>query len=132
MHMRWMLRLFRSLLLVSLLAGVGLALTQPAQAEDASDVTDTTETVVIRDNRFVAVRLTVAVGATVTWEHTGSNLHTVSPLDGNWESGVIARDERFSYTFTEPGTFLYLCRLHEREGMRGVISVEVEEADGGA
>ena len=120
--MPWVLR---TLLLLSLLAGAGLTGTRPAHAEDHPPVADDpTAEVTIRDDRFVAARLTVAVGTTVTWVHSGHNTHTVSALEDDWSSGLLTRGDHFSYTFTEPGTFPYLCQQHLLQGMRGVITVE--------
>jgi len=107
-----------SLLVLVVLAGAALALARPSHAEDAA------VEVTIRDDRFTDSRLTIPAGTTVTWTHKGNNSHTVSPLDGDWESGPLTRGESFSYTFPEPGTYPYLCRQHLLQGMRGTITVE--------
>jgi len=111
-------RLLGSLMLLLVLGSAGLALAQPTSAEDVS------VEVAVRDDRFADARLSIAVGTTVTWTHKGNNLHTVSATDGAWDSGTLQRDETFSVTFSEPGTYTYLCRQHLLQGMRGTITVE--------
>ncbi len=94
-----------------------------AQAEDTESEAATVE-VSVRDDRFADARLAVAPGTTVTWVHKGNNLHTISATDGEWDSGTLQRSETFSFTFTEPGVYPYLCRQHLLQGMRGTITVE--------
>ena len=127
-----MRRIVKAFLTLVVLAGAVLALVQPAAADEAvveeavveAVAEGTVVEVAIRDDRFTDSRLTIAAGTTVRWVHKGNNTHTVSPLAGDWESGVLSRGDRFSYTFTEPGTYQYLCRQHLLQGMRGVITVE--------
>jgi plastocyanin len=96
----------------------GAAAIRPAQAED------TGVAVAVRDDRFVDSRLTVPAGTTVTWTHRGNNTHTVTALDGSFESGLLERGDEFSFTFAEPGVYQYICRQHILQGMRGTITVE--------
>jgi plastocyanin len=100
------------------------AITAPAHAEDAGSETaaDGIE-VAIRDDRFSEARVTVPVGTTVTWVHKGNNAHTISALDDSFDSGLLSRGDTFSQTFTEPGTYQYICRQHLLQGMRGTITV---------
>ncbi len=121
-------RMLGSFMLLLLLAGAGLALARPSHAQDATAAEDPTAEVAIRDDRFTDARITVTVGTTVTWTHKGSNMHTVSALEGDWDSGLLSRGDRFSYTFSEPGIYSYLCRQHLLQGMRGAITVEYADA----
>ena len=56
--------------------------------------------------------LEVAVGTTVTWTNRDELLHTVSSVDDTFDSGFLAQDETWSYTFTEEGEFEYFCLPH--------------------
>jgi FtsP/CotA-like multicopper oxidase with cupredoxin domain len=78
----------------------------------------------IVDNRFQPARLTVTVGTTVTWSNRGNNAHTVTALDGSWDSGMLLHGDQFSHTFTGPGTYRFICRQHLLQGMGGAITVE--------
>ena len=104
------------LTLLAVLLG-SAAFAQPTDADDAA------VEVAVRDDRFTDARLTVPVGTTVTWVHKGNNTHTISALDDSFESGLLSRGDTFSQTFTEPGTYQYLCRQHLLQGMRGTITV---------
>ena len=66
-------------------------------------------------------------GETVYWENQDSAFHSVTSgqqenPDGLFDSGHIDPDEKFSYTFTEPGIYSYYCTLHP--WMNGMIKVE--------
>jgi plastocyanin len=90
----------------------------------APDVPGTAARLLMVDNRFQPSGLTVPAGTTVAWVNTGANVHTVSSFDGSFESGAIAPDQAFTYTFTKPGQYQYLCRQHLLNGMSGTIVVQ--------
>ncbi|MER3419875.1 MAG: hypothetical protein C4290_04810 [Chloroflexota bacterium] len=92
----------------------------PVPTPETSD----TAAVSMVDNRFVPVRLTVATGTTITWNNAGHNAHTATSFDGLWDSGTLLHDDQFSFTFTRPGTYRFICRQHLFQGMGGVIVVE--------
>jgi FtsP/CotA-like multicopper oxidase with cupredoxin domain len=80
--------------------------------------------VMMMDDRFTPGRLSVKPGTTVTWMHSGNNLHTTTALDGSWDSGSLERGQSFSFTFATPGTYQFICRQHLLQGMRGTVTVE--------
>ena len=84
-------------------------------------------TVSMRDNFFQPEDLTVQAGTTVTWPNRGGNPHTSTSEDGVWDSGTVRPDGSFSFTFTEPGTYPYICEFHASLGMVGTIVVEAAE-----
>jgi FtsP/CotA-like multicopper oxidase with cupredoxin domain len=90
----------------------------------APDVPGTAARLLMVDNRFQPSGLTVPAGTTVAWVNTGANVHTVSSFDGSFESGAIAPDQAFTYTFSQPGQYQYLCRQHLLNGMSGTIVVQ--------
>jgi plastocyanin len=63
----------------------------------------------------------VTVGETVTWRNETLMQHTVTAIDGTFNSGVMAGGTSFSVTFTTPGTFLYKCLVHPT--MKGTVIV---------
>jgi plastocyanin len=65
--------------------------------------------------------LTVAAGTTVTWTNSDDIPHTVVSTDGVFKSKVLDTDEKFSYTFTKPGTFPYFCSIHPKMTGKVVI-----------
>jgi len=54
----------------------------------------------------------VAAGTWVTWSNNGQDAHTVTALDGSFDSGNLDPSEGFSEFFDQPGTFPYFCSLH--------------------
>jgi nitrite reductase (NO-forming) len=67
--------------------------------------------------------LTVKVGTTVTWKNDDPGMiHTVTSVDGLFDSGFLNEGDTWSYTFEEPGEFEYLCTPHP--WMRAKIIVE--------
>lgn len=70
--------------------------------------------------------LTVKNGTTVTWTNNGMVGHDVvtasnSPRQGP-NSKLLQTGETYSFTFDEPGLYLYICSPHSTQ-MRAVIEV---------
>ncbi len=78
--------------------------------------------VVTIDNfMFTPMELTIPAGATVTWINKDDVPHTVVSVDHKFKSQALDTDEKFSFTFSDPGTYGYFCSLHPR--MTGKIIV---------
>ena len=75
-----------------------------------------------RQFSFGPETLTVPVGTTVMWTNRDDIPHTVVSTDGVFKSKVRDTDEKFSYTFTKPGTYRYFCSVHPK--MTGKIIVQ--------
>jgi plastocyanin len=71
---------------------------------------------------FGPATLTVAVGTTVTWTNRDDIPHTVVSDDKVFKSKVLDTDEKFSYTFSKPGTYGYFCSIHPK--MTGKVVVQ--------
>jgi FtsP/CotA-like multicopper oxidase with cupredoxin domain len=80
--------------------------------------------VTMTDNRYTPASLTVPAGTTVAWTNQGANVHTITSLDGLFDSGAVKPGDSFAYTFTRPGTYRYICRQHLLNGMVGTITVQ--------
>jgi plastocyanin len=64
----------------------------------------------------------VAPGTWVTWSNNGQDEHTVTALDGSFDSSTLEPSEGFSWYFDQPGTRVtYTCTLHP--WMAGTIVV---------
>ncbi|WP_340106973.1 cupredoxin domain-containing protein [Rhodohalobacter sp. 8-1] len=124
-----------TLLIVMMIAGCGDSVTDAendTNGNDNGNGTPTSSEVSMEGISFVPANLTVEVGTTVTWTNNSNVIHTVtSGTDGNhdglFDSGNVAANEQFSYTFNETGTYPYFCIPHVNQGMTGTIIVE--EAD---
>jgi nitrite reductase (NO-forming) len=68
--------------------------------------------------------LMVPLGATVTWTNRDPGIvHTVTAVDGSFDSGILNEGQTFSFTFDTPGEFEYFCSPHP--WMRARIMVEM-------
>jgi plastocyanin len=64
----------------------------------------------------------VAPGTWVTWSNNGQDEHTVTAIDGSFDSQTLEPSDGFSWYFDQPGTQVqYLCTLHP--WMAGTIVV---------
>jgi plastocyanin len=68
--------------------------------------------------------LTVKAGTTVTWINEDDIPHVIAATDRSFKSKALDTDDRFSFTFTTPGTYAYFCSLHPH--MTGKIVVEAK------
>ena len=92
--------------------------------------------------RYVPSTLAVHTGDTVTWTQPDpQEVHTVTfgdePADpfappsggslhtgaGNYNSGPLSPGQSYGLTFQQPGTYSYICTLHDTLGMTGTIVV---------
>lgn len=74
----------------------------------------TGDAVAIKNFAFAPAALTVKAGTTVTWTNQDSDAHTVTSTGsgGPLNSKALSTGGTFSHTFTEPGTYSYLCTIH--------------------
>jgi len=79
-------------------------------------------TVTIKDYQFAPATVKIAAGSTVTWTNKDADVHTVMSATGLFVSGALDTDDKFSYTFTKPGTYVIACSLHPQ--MSETIVVE--------
>lgn len=80
-------------------------------------------TVNVSDMKFSPADATVKAGETVIWKFSDRAPHNVQGI-GDRAMGInspIITDGEWSYTFTQPGTYRYMCTLHPE--MRGTITV---------
>ena len=73
---------------------------------------------------FGPVTLTVPVGTAVTRTNRDDIPHTIVSTDDPkaFKAKVLDTDEKFSFTFSKPGTYPYFCSIHPK--MTGKVVVE--------
>ena len=86
---------------------------------------------------FHSATQTVARGGSIEWRNKGSQPHDVkSNLSGYFTSpggsGGMGKEETYTKSFKQAGTFSYYCRLHEDIGMQGKIVVPVRVTRSGS
>jgi plastocyanin len=117
---RTLIRLATALAVVLALATGGP--TTSAQAADNE--------VKIDNFTFAPQRITVKAGVTVTWINDDDIPHTIASSSKLFKSKVLDSEDKFSFTFTTPGTYEYFCSLHPH--MTGAIVVEPATVGSGA
>ena len=96
-----------------------------ATADPATQPTTQPAVSVKIDNfKFDPKELHVAAGTKVTWQNADDVPHTATSKDDPqlFDSGALDTDEKYSFTFSKPGTYTYYCKVHPH--MTGVVIVK--------
>jgi plastocyanin len=99
----------------AIVAGLGMAVAGHAKAAPGA------VQVTIKNFDFQPMAVTVPVGGTVTWKNLDGEPHTVTSTDGTFRSGALDEDDAFTFKFTRPGVYSYLCTIHPK--MRATVTV---------
>lgn len=110
----------------ALLVSLAMAVAALAVAGQAPARGGTLHTVTISDFAFSPATLTVQVGDTVTWTNLDPVQHTATSTSGAFDSGLLDPDASYSVTFTQAGTYAYLCTPHP--SMTGQVVVQAATA----
>jgi plastocyanin len=103
-----------------LTAFAGIVSTHPGLAAKAADGPASAQ-IKIDNFTFGPTNLTVASGTTVTWINNDDVPHTVVSDDKVFRSKALDTDDKFSYTFTKPGTYNYFCSVHPKMTAKIVV-----------
>ena len=71
---------------------------------------------------FLPYSVTVNIGDQVIWSNDDTEAHTVTSNDGSFDSSLFMAGTGFSHTFSQAGTYPYLCMVHP--WMTGVVNVQ--------
>ena len=71
---------------------------------------------------FTPQEITITRGTTLTWVNDDDIPHTVAATGRAFRSKAMDTEQKFSFTFTEPGTYEYFCSLHPH--MQGKVIVK--------
>jgi 3',5'-cyclic-AMP phosphodiesterase len=71
---------------------------------------------------FTPGAVTVSPGTQVTWINRDDIPHTVDSTQGKFKSAALDTDEKFQFSFADPGEYPYFCRIHPK--MTGSIIVK--------
>jgi plastocyanin len=63
---------------------------------------------------FTTPSITVPAGTEVTWVNRDDIPHTVVSQDGVFKSKALDTDDKFSFKFSQPGTYHYFCSIHPK------------------
>jgi plastocyanin len=108
--------------LAAAVLAAGAPASQGAPAADAK--------VQIDQYAFLPQRITVKPGTTVTWTNDDDDSHTVASSSKLFKSKALDTGDKFSFTFTTPGTYAYVCSVHPY--MTGAVVVEAASGSNAA
>jgi len=96
-------------------------------AGPAGPVADGVDTIKIGDNNveysYGPARTRVKAGTAVTFTNVGDVPHTATAFEkGKWDTGVLEKGQSKTVTFSEPGSYYYICAPHP--WMYGQVIVE--------
>ena len=98
----------------------------PGPATEPAAATAPTSVVRLDIKEFTHRDVTISVGETVQWTNRDVVPHTTSSGTPDastdvWDSDRLDGGQSFSFTFSEAGTFNYLCNIHP--GMTATVTV---------
>jgi plastocyanin len=73
------------------------------------------------DNFSFGPDVTIAAGTTVTWTNHDDVPHVVASDTNIFKSKALDTDDRYSYTFTKPGIYVYYCTVHPKMMAKVVV-----------
>jgi len=132
----------RCWLMLAMLAVFSLFLAGcPRQPEEPGEIGEEVE---ITEYQFQPQEARIKQGEAVRWNNAGQETHTVTADPARaqeranvqlpegaktFDSGEIEPGGSFVHTFDTPGTYRYICVLHEDQNMVGTVIVEPAEPE---
>ncbi len=110
----------RSFAILRLVAVLGLSAVAPAALGQPAK--PAAATITIKNFDFSPMAVSIPAGGEVTWRNLDGEPHTVVSLDGTFRSVALDEGDSFTFKFTKPGTYSYLCSIHPQ--MRAQIVVK--------
>src|ERR1700739_4576560 len=92
-------------------AGAGIGALVAAVAVRVSNAADSSK-ITVDNFTFVPPVLHVKTGSTITWTNHDDIPHSIVCPALSVRSHPMDTNDSFSFTFTQAGTFTYLCGLH--------------------
>jgi alcohol dehydrogenase (cytochrome c) len=69
--------------------------------------------VTVVDFGYTPSRIQIKPGDTITFANNGPQAHTATSTDGTgWDTGLLDPGASASFTFDQPGTYVYVCQPH--------------------
>lgn len=82
---------------------------QQQQRVNATILFDSTN---LGDKAYEPNPIKIAPGSSVLWTNDDRVAHSVTAIEGGFDSGILDAGELFEYTFNKVGGYDYYCILH--------------------
>ena len=99
---------------VALAAPRGLFAASPEAGVSGVDIT-------IDNFSFTPATVTVKPGTQITWQNRDDIPHTVVSSDYLFRSKTLDTDDKFSFTPSKAGTYVYFCSIHPKMTAKIVV-----------
>jgi plastocyanin len=109
-------------LVVALLVTLAVFTNSPKPVAASAPPTATGAEIEIDNFAFTPATITVPVGTQVTWTNKDDITHNVVSADKTIKSKALDTNDKFTFIFTQAGTFSYVCSIHPR--MKGTVVVQ--------
>jgi plastocyanin len=76
----------------------------------------------IQNFSFLPPTITIKKGGSVTWTNTDPFDHSIQSDNGTFNSDDLPQGKSFTAMFTTPGTYAYICGIHNN--MKGTVVVQ--------
>jgi plastocyanin len=98
-----------------------MLISSPSRAKSEEAKAQSTE-IKVDNFTFGPATLTVPVNSTVTWVNKDDIPHVIASNDGLFKSKALDTNDKYSFTFSKPGTYAYYCSIHPK--MQGKVVVQ--------
>lgn len=92
--------------------GLSLVVIAAALTTMAASARAITYEVEIEDFAYAPARLHINPGDAIEWRNRDFVLHSATSDAGIWDSGLLARDQRYTHVFNTEGVYPYHCSAH--------------------
>ncbi len=79
------------------------------------------DAITIKDFLFTPMDLKVKAGQEITVTNEDRAPHTITADDKSFDSGDLAKGQTFTFKVDKPGTYSYICTIHQY--MKGTLEV---------
>lgn len=109
-------------IVVCVSAGILLGVLATGGGRTKAQAPEKQVTVKIDNFTFLPPELKVPAGTTVEWVNRDDIPHTVVSDDkSTFRSKALDTDDKYSHTFTKPGTYTYFCSIHPKMTAKVVV-----------
>ncbi len=112
------------LLTVTMVVSANTLVTSDAQEQQQQRVNATIlfDSTNLGDKAYEPNPIKIAPGSSVLWTNDDRVAHSVTAIEGGFDSGILDAGELFEYTFNKVGGYDYYCILHP--SMVGRVEVQ--------